>query len=1114
MLPANFSTSGSQNAISVTVASTQATVVWDSRVTPSDTVSVVGVADVSSSSSSVTTTNSVVPTFTAVGTQTVGALGSDSIAVTFTGPRVIESEAEDLSNWQLRVNGTTMDLTNAIFTLNTTTQIMSVDLPVTANLHASFTLAALDLSSVAGIDLASTAVAGAATGDLTVPTLVGGTASQNLTESEFGTVIDFTFSESVDPVFAAQTSNFTPPFPIFTSSVSLPADNVLRVTFTSPVIPGTNTVAVSGVVDAHGNAFAGGTIVVAAGSTVANDFTTTPVLTTVANVGGDTLVADFVQAFDSDSAEDPDNWSLVVDAVTIDLSTQTLVYDFASKRLTISLTDDFDNGDAFTFKEAVAQQALDVDGQSFASTAVSAVAGETTKPTVTLVTQNRSVDVTGQTIDVAMSEDVDSMAAELTGSWTVTGGLTVSSASVLTSQNVVRLVLDDVAVPGSVTVSATAVTDLAGNTMDAAAGIAVGTTDSTAPAPTLASASAIEGVDNDTLTVIFNDKMIASDVTTASNWTVESPVGTSITEADTTIAYNAVSNTATMTFGSVSGVNLRTGDDFNVTFTGLRDISANTVTSAVLVGNVSAESTLPVLESVYLDSGVSSQVHVRFSEPVDELDDLFDASTNPTGLTTYTLRDSGGSVRGTPLSVAIDTDKLGGSLTFGFVVVTTDTLDVSGIIDLAGNAMFSESLHPILAEESGTPILDTGVADFTVTSGEENDLISIVFDRPMSSWEILDPANYDFKLGASPIDISTSPFSFDGDKTVSVNLDTSSAPDLASASTYDLTITGLMSRQGVPISTSTAGSLTAKAGSDTTDPGLVANSVRIDAANDTTAVLIVMDEALDPTDAVDETIITLNGVNPSAAVQVGPRTVRATFPSVTIGHTLVTTIADLAGNAGTVMLALVAKETNVPLLDTVAGISRSGFGSDEITVTFDEPVDPALALSVNSYTVTQSGASVSLAGASLSLDSNNDRVHIKLAASIDLDVALGVTVVVNSVTDVSGNAVTPGSNLSGIVTGDTTAPAFADSFVNLRANASGLVVDVEFTEDVMASFAGNVANYSADGGQTVSAVSILRSNVIRLTLSAPMASGDKIETTGLVDPAGNTASAISTIPVL
>ena len=1114
VVAANFATSGTQMALTATVVANVVTVTWDARVSPSDQVKAVGVAGVSEAFSPVTSTNTAAPTFTVSGNQTVGPLGSDDLTVTFAGARVVEADAEDPSNWELRVNGTAMDLAGAVLDLTPATQVMTVDLPATANLHAAFSFAATSLKSVSDVSLASAAVAGTAAGDAVVPTLVGGSAVQNLGMSEYGLVVDFTFSEAVDPVFATQSSNFNPGFPIFAASVSQPSDAVLRVSFTGPVIPGVTNVTVSNVVDAHGNAFAGGSIAVTAGSTVANAFAATPTLTTVSNEGGDNLVATFVQAFEPLSAENPLNWSLVVDAVTVDLTTQSLTYDFNAKMLTIGLTDDFGNGDAFTLGPAVANEALDVDGQAFASSVMSTVTGEVVLPTVLSVTQNRSVDTTGKTLDVVVSEDVDSVAAQVPGNWAVTGGLTVNSATLLSSKEVVRLVLDAVAIPGDVTASASNVQDLAGNVMAPAAGLVVLTTDNTSPIPGSASATAIEGSDNDILAVSFSDDMIASEVTTAANWTVQTPVGTDITEANTTIVYNAAGRTATMTFGVASGINLRSGDNFNLSFTGLRDLGGNTISGTVLAGDVSAEMRLPLLESVFRDAGVANQVHVRFSEPMSELDDLFHPTTNPTGLTAYSVRDSVGTLNGTPQSVTLHADDLGATLTFGFVVdAMMDTLDISGVMDLAGNSMFPVNTVAIAIEEIGTPVMNVGSSDFLVQSGEQNDSIIVAFDRSMSSWEILDPSNYVFTLGMTPVDLSTSTFSFDGDRTVTIDLDSAGAPDLATASAYDMTISGLSSRQGVSIAGTTAGTLNADGASDATNPSLPAGSVIIDAANEATSILFMMDEAIDPTDAANAAIITLNGVNPTTSVPVGGRTVRATFASVAIGEMLSTTIADRAGNAGITSLAVVAKDTVGPLLSNVAGISRSGIGSDEITVTFNEAVNPATALQTSSYVITQSGNPVNLTGSTMRLDSNNDRVHIELPATSDLVTSLGLNVVAMGVTDVSGNVQSPAGNLAGLCTGDTTAPDFAESFPNLRANGSGLMVDIRFSEDVDAAFASNVANYSSDGGQMVSAVTVLRADVVRLTLDSAMTSGDQIDVNGLLDPAGNVSAAISTIPV-
>ncbi len=1115
VIAGNFEASGAQTATGVAIVGSTATVTWDDRVSPSDQVRLVGVVGFSAAFAGVTTTDASAPTFTSAGTQNVGAgLGLDEISVQFSGPRVVEAQAEDPSNWRLEVGGEVLDLTGSVLTLNTGTQELTFDLPVAANLHASFDLTALSVASVADVPIPTGIVTGAATGDLAAPTIVGGTAVQNLPQSEFGLVVDIQFSEPMDPVFSPRTSNFAPGFPVFASAVTQIAVDTLRVTFTGPVVPGVDTITLTGVVDAHGNAFAGGPVAVSTGSTVANAFAVNPTLTTVQNAGGDSLVATFVQALDPDDGEDPAHWSLVVDGNTIDLSTQVLSYDLSAKTLTVSLSSDFLNGDAFTFQPAGGNQPRDVDGQFFTTSFVGAVAGETAAPLVLGVTQNRSLDPAGTTLDVLMNEDVDSVQAELVGNWSVTGGINVLTATLLTSQEVVRLTLDGVAVPGDETVDAANLVDLAGNTMVAVTGLPLTSTDATPPVASSPIGRAVEGADNDTMSVLFSDDMIASEVTVAANWTFESPTGVGLDESTTVITYDAMNRSATMTFGATSGFDFKAGNDFSLTFSAMRDIAGNMVGGTTVTGTVLAETAIPLVESVFVDSAFANQIHVRFNEPCDELDDLFDAGTNPLGRTSYTVRDGSMLVRGTPQSVAIDADEKGVILTFGFVVnAGVDTLDLRGMTDLAGNPVFPVDLHTIATEESGTPVLNLGTSEFTVVSGEENDSVTVTFDRTMSRSSIFDPANYSLELAAVPVDLTTSQFTFDGDRTVTIDFSLLGSEALRTAGSYDLTVSGLCSAQGVAVSGTSSGAITSAVGSDATSPALPPSSVMVDAQNPAIAILIEMDEAIDPADAVDTSLITLDGLNPSAAVRIGPRVVRGTFASVAVGQTLNVTFRDLAGNSGLASLAVVAQDSTGPLLSSASGLAVSGLGRDEVILSFDEPVDPATALDLANYAFSQGGNAISVAGGSARYRSGTNTVRVTLPSTTDLDVALGLDVVVTGVTDASGNAISPAGNLSTSVTGDLTAPGYSSSFVNFRQEATGTVVDILFDEDVDASFAGDASQYTIGGGQTVSSVQLIRPNFARLTLSAPLGVGDDVELTGLPDHAGNASATISTVPV-
>ena len=143
-------------------------VVFDQRVTPSHQVRIVGLTGVSSEWRAVTTSDPRAPQMTIISaTQDVSdnALGGDQIVVGFVaGPRMIESEVEDITNWTLTVDGVELDLSGSTIVHDVNSQVATFTLGGQANLHANFGLAAA-ISTVADNPISQSTVAGAATGD-------------------------------------------------------------------------------------------------------------------------------------------------------------------------------------------------------------------------------------------------------------------------------------------------------------------------------------------------------------------------------------------------------------------------------------------------------------------------------------------------------------------------------------------------------------------------------------------------------------------------------------------------------------------------------------------------------------------------------------------------------------------------------------------------------------------------------------------------------------------------------------------------------------------------------------------------------------------------------------
>ena len=1111
----NFSADGGQTALSAVVAGNTITVTWDERVTPSHSVSFSGLGWAQDGSASVSTSDSSAPTFTITDSVMGTGLGADTLEVTFSGPRVVEADAEDPSNWTLALSSTSVDLSDSVFDLDPATGVMSVSLGASASLHSSFTLSAASLTSVADVPVSATPVAGSASGDSTPPSL--NTVHQNLSDDEYGRTVDFQFDEAMDPTFSEAVSNFNVPPSNIATSVSQPSPGLLRVTFSQPVIPGVHTIDVSNMMDVHGNSMSDFNQNVIQPSPVANAYDSSSAVT-VANQGGDYLVATFDQAFDSTSAEDDSSWTLTVDGNPVTMSNQTFSYDFAGKSLRIDLDFDMVNGTAYTLTGV---GVLEVDGQTFSLASNGTVGGDTDAPTVLSVLQNRVQDPSGQTLDVTFSEDLDGTAVAVLGNWTVAGN-TVSNATLLGTPDVVRLTLTGgPAVPGVDTLDVSNQTDLAGNAMTVpATSLAITSTDSTQPSVTTGFASAISGADNDWVQVIFDDSMSAADVENAVNWAIEAPVGTPLDTTSATVVYESGPRRATLTFDAGNGVFFKGGDDFQVTLSNMIDISGNSLSGATFSGLVDYETDRPYAHGAYAESSVNTEIVVYFNEHMDHLDDLWDASTNVDG-TRYAVRDSGGALRGYPSTATVLDDGLGVRLGFGFVINAGDTIDVMGATDLVGNYMFPKLTLALDTESAAEPALNLGGTPLVAISGEQNDTIEIVFDRRMNPWGILDPANYDISTGGSSLDLTRATFEFDGNQTVSITLDGIGADSLQAASQYDFSVSNLRSDQGVQMSAPDTALTINVTGDITTGPVVGTTDVRLDRANPD-AILVFADEALDPTLAEDEGRWNWNsGTFPTSATLIGPKTVRLTFASnPTAGTPLAYDVVDLAGNNGGASFRTVqAFETSAPVLLSTAGTAVAGAGGDYISVVFNESVELSTGLNVGGYTATNGGVTIPLTGSGAWYDSSLNAVNFYLAEGYELDATQVFSVTVAGVADHSGNAMPSPVSLGGNIVGDTTTPpGILGAFTNYREDVTGLLVDVQFDEAPEETFVTNQFNWTVTGasGQVVLGVLPIQgdSDVYRVVLSGALAAGEELEiAAGLPDLAGNVTVAPTTVTV-
>jgi hypothetical protein len=938
---------------------------------------------------------------------------------------------------------------------------------------------------------------------VTAPTLVG--VEQLLAEDEFGRVVELTFSEAMDPWFSTRVSGFSAPGDDGATQlpqlVTQPSPDRLRLRFGTPIVPGVDQVSTFDLVDAHGNAFPSGPQAVVAGSTVANAYANPPEVRTVEGVGGDEVVVETVQALDPESAEDPAHWTLTIDGAPIDLSGETFTYDLASRTLTFGLPADTTNGLGF---DLVPNGPLDVDGEAFAVAANGTVAGDATAPTVVGALQNRTTDPTGRTVDVTFSEDVEESGAEVPGHWSAAGGPSVTSATRLADERVVRLVLDAPAVPGDVTLGVSSVADPAGNVVQPAAGIAVQSDDTTAPTMTAAAGTGNEGLDNDTLAVTFDDLMVPADVTDPGAWAVQSPVGTPLDTTGASVVWDAATRTATLTFDAGNGIDFQVGDSFRVELVGVRDLGGNTLGGAAFTGDVDVERDLPTIDSIFvLDPPGEEFVAVLFDEPVAEPDVFVGAE----------LFDSQGQSLGTALSVSrVVNVPRGIALEFAQPVQAgSDVLDLRGVVDVAGNPAFPVSGAAIASQDFASLDLDAPACLATAVSGERNDSLTFTFDRLPSRIGLLDPANYSIELFTSLVEqtLTAASVEYDGDRTVTLTLE--GGLSLDAQSDYVLRARNLQTAQGIPVPSAASALVTV--GGDLTAPDLAVGRVTVD-AQDPRRVRADFSEAMDPTTMGQPSNYLIGVENPTAVQVLGPRTVALDFVSaVSVGATLEVTANDLAGNGAAMTRVIGAPDAVGPALVTAEAVAVPGVGGDFLRLTFDEPLTISSATDTANFTLTVDGTVLDLSTVAIDYRSVGNELRVPLPEGVEFDVNGTVAVRAENLTDMAGNPLAAPIDVGATLTGDAQPPSFEAAGIDLRAGALGQVVLVRFDEAIDATALATPGTYSTSGGAIGAEVEVIDPRTVRVVLSNAPGADETLEVTGLRDLAGNPSGTLAIDPV-
>jgi hypothetical protein len=1090
--PGSVEASAGQTATSVSLDgsnSQRLVVVWDERVTPSHTVTIVGQEDIPELPRQVTTSDSSVPSFSIESASQGAGLGNDSLELQFSGPRVVPEQVEDGALWTLTAGIYDQSLAGSQFSFDVESQLLTITTGVDANLHGAFTLRVSGLSSVADTPVSGSAIGGTASGDSTAPTVTS--LVQNLSADAFGRVIDLTFSEAIDPLFSNGLVNYSLGFPEFASQVEQTSASTFRLRFDDPVIPGNETLSLAGILDAHGNAYTGPGIAVAAGATFANSYAINPELRSVAGQGNDQLRITTTQAFDPSAAEDSDNWSLSVGGNAVSLANASFDYDLLTSTLIATLPTDFTNGSAF---QLTPNGVLEVDGQSFSTAFSGTVAGDSLVPGIAFILQNRTLDFTGRTLDVHLTEAVDETSAETLGNFTPFGGPNVTAAVLQPSYNLVRLSFDAPFVPGVATLSVAGLADLAGNTMVPANTIQAITTDTVQPEISAVVATGVEGPDNDSLAVTFTDDMYLGDVLSNWRWNVESPKDTALNTGLASVSWDAASRTATLTFDGGDGIAFVQGEDVWVDFDGVRDVGGNLYGSGWQSQVTAVEENLPILEARFVRQAPNNnQVVLRYSEAIGAYND---------GPTEYRLLDPNGTFVANPSTVTLSGDGRGIVLSFGLVVVPGfHTLTARGMTDLAQNPAFP-ALNADLDAETGQSAGFAGNgSQLLAAEGEANDNIVIEFNEAISTLGATTLSNYSLHNTTLdvPVDLSGARVLRGGGTTALIEMHGDA--NLTVGHSYELSFINLVTAQGLDGGGTQTLSLVAVG--DSSPPAPVAGRATLDGST-ANALLVDLDEACQLEGSAGQFL--LDGVPAIDLLPLGPKTARVLFAGQpTVGQVLSVTATDLAGNVGTQSLAVTGADVNGPLVfGAVLAVGIEGPGGDVLDFGFSEPLDIQTALNPGLFGVTLGGQPLDLTQAVVEYSSVGDRLLVNLPAGVELDLSQTIVASVSGLVDWAGNAMPTPASVQATNTGDNTSPELLSAFVDWRVDSTGRTIAVLFSEAQDPNVALDPANYSSGGAQAVLGVSALGERAVRLTLTSPWVDGQLLGVSVVRDLAGNT----------
>jgi len=776
-------------------------------------------------------------------------------------------------------------------------------------------------------------------------------------------------------------------------------------------------------------------------------------------------------------------------------------------------------------------------------------APDTTAPAVSSVTQNRTFDPTGMTVDVLMSEAIDTVAANLAATWTVSAG-TINTAVLQGDGRTVRLTMAATAIPGDITFGTFTPVAAAGNI-----------------------ALTAQATDTDVVTISDGTTAMTFEFTsgggaTGSNIEVDKGANATAAVAALITAINAQTFEITAAAGAGDSTDLtnnavgmagnvvltETDAGGAITLTGMaggaaiEDTSGNVIPAALTaIALGSTDSTAPTASNLLgttIEGADNDQILVTFNDNMIQSEvELVTSWTveSPIG-TAFDMTGATVSYNDTTMTATVSL----GTGTTG-TVADANNLQTFGTIAASFTSMRDIAGNALPATTIGVDALNTTVAGDetapTIMSVSANDVATtllvnfseatkaVAFGNLYSGgtdagarFQLTDPDNTPAVAATGSVVLTADP----------VDTDTVTIGDGATSVTFEYdnnaSVTGgnvLVTIAAADTTTTTANLQAAIAGSALTITA-VASTNTCSLTHNTAG--IAGNVTITEVDAGGA--ITLAGMSGGAAAVSGvvsPVTTLYAWAadgfSVTVDYDPVVpgtasdtlemyAIQDLAGNQ---MLpisanALIAPVATAPTLST--GVSTvttvSGEANDVITVKFATPMSPANILLPANYTA----APLDLSTAAFSFD-GTDLVTIDLSGSMPANaqfgVAADVTIVNNAGTPLMSNhgvAIAGDDNEMIAAVGDSSAILVGATAASVAPAGSPNEAIVVFPEAVDMTGATTLTNYTLSAANPT-AVTAMTPRVLSLTFATQPVASDTltIEVAAATDLGGTPAAA-------